>query len=63
MLTELVKKIDGFVAKYGGQAPDKLKADLMDLVQTAVDHGEAKDQNKIVGIAGKLIKSFMGGKE
>jgi hypothetical protein len=62
MLVELVKKIDGFVLKYGGTAPDKMKADLLDLVQTAVEHGEAKDQNKITGIIVKGIKAFMGGK-
>lgn len=61
MLSDLVKKIDGFVAKYGGNAPDKLKSDLLDLVQSAVDHGEQKDQNKISGIIGKVVKSFMGG--
>lgn len=61
MLAELVKRIDAFVAKYGGNAPDKLKSDLLDLVQSAVDHGEAKDQNKISAIIGKVVKSFMGG--
>lgn len=61
MLADLVKKIDAFVAKYGGNAPDKLKSDLLDLVQSAVDHGEQKDQNKISGIIGKVVKSFMGG--
>lgn len=63
MLIELMKKIDAFVEKHGGQNKEKLKVDLLDLVQSAVDHGEAKDQNKIAGIAGKLIKSFMGGKD
>jgi hypothetical protein len=61
MLSDLVKKIDGFVVKYGGQNQDKMKSDLLDLVQTAVEHGEAKDQNKITGIIVKGIKAFMGG--
>lgn len=61
MLSDLIKKIDGFVSKYGGTTPDKMKADLLDLVQSAVDVGEAKDQNKISGIIGKVVKSFMGG--
>jgi hypothetical protein len=62
MLTELVKQIDAFVVKYGAGQP-KLKEDLLELVEKAIAHGENKDQNKIVGIAGKLIKSFMGGKD
>lgn len=63
MLADLIKKIDAFVLKYGGSQPDKMKADLLDLIQSAVEHGEAKDQNKITGIATKIIKSFMGGKD
>ena len=58
MLSDLIKKIDAFVSKYGGTAPDKLKADLLDLIQEAVGHGEDKDQGKIAGIASKLIKGF-----
>jgi hypothetical protein len=61
MLVDLVKKIDGFVSKYGGSNPDKMKSDLLDLVQEAVDHGEAKDKNKISGIIVNGIKAFMGG--
>jgi hypothetical protein len=63
MLSELVKKIDAFVLKYGGSTPDKMKSDLLDLIQTAVEHGEAKDQGKITGIIVKGIKAFMGGKD
>jgi|KBSSwiStaDraftv2_1062776.scaffolds.fasta_scaffold03148_11 hypothetical protein len=62
MLTELMKSIDGFVSKYGAGQP-KLKDDLLELVEKAIAHGENKDQNKIVGIAGKLIKNFIGGKD
>lgn len=61
MLVDLVKQIDGFVVKYGGTAPDRLKSDLLELVQKAVDHGEGKEQGKISGIAVKVIKAFMGG--
>lgn len=60
MFADLVKKIDVFTAKYGGSNPDKLKSDLLDLVQSAVDHGEAKDRNKITGILVNGIKAFMG---
>lgn len=66
MLSELVKKIDGFIAKYGGYPGldrDKMKSDLLDLIQSSVEHGEAKDQNKITGIIVKGIKAFMGGKD
>jgi hypothetical protein len=63
MLVDLVRKIDAFVAKYGGQNQEKFKADLMEVVEEAVGHGEGKDQGKIVGIASKLIKGFFGKKE
>jgi len=67
MFADLVKKVDAFVDKYGdptrSQDRAKMKADLLDLVQSAVEHGEGKDQNKITGILVKGIKAFMGGKE
>jgi len=44
MLADLVRKVDAFVVKYGGNDPGKLKSDLLDLIQTAVDHGEGKNQ-------------------
>jgi hypothetical protein len=63
MLMDLIKKVDAFVVKYGGTQSDKMKGDLLDLIQEAIDHGEAKDQNKISGIIVKGIKAFMGGKD
>lgn len=60
MFASLVKKIDAFAMKYGGSSPDKLKADLVELVQEAIEHGEQKDQNKITGILVKGIKAFIG---
>jgi len=56
---ELVKHLDGFVEKH--KIPSSVRIDLLDLVQKAVDHGEAKEQNKIVGIAVKALKTLMGG--
>lgn len=66
MFADLVKKIDAFVDKYNAPSSAdrmKMKSDLLDLIQTAVEHGEAKDQNKITGIVVKGIKAFMGGKD
>lgn len=63
MLSDLVKKIDAFAVKYGGSNSEKMKSDLWDLIQDAVNHGEDKDQGKIAGIAIKAIKGFFGGKE
>lgn len=60
MFSELVKKVDAFAAKYGGTSPEKMKAELLDLVQSAVDHGEDKDQGKIAGIVTKAIKGIFG---
>jgi hypothetical protein len=64
MLSDLIRKIDAFVAKYcvAGDK-DKMKSDLLDLIQESVNHGEDKDQGKIAGIAIKAIKGFFGGKE
>lgn len=63
MLTELVKQVDAFIERYGTTGSDKakMKTDLWELVQKAVDLGAEKDQSKISGIVGKVIKSFMGG--
>jgi len=59
-----MKKVDDFMKKYGNVgANDKMKSDLFDLLQEAIEHGEAKDQNKISGIIVKGIKAFMGGKD
>lgn len=65
MLSDLIKKIDVFLERYTKDDPSRkgMKADLLDLVQSAVEHGEAKDQNKITGIIVKGIKAFMGGKD
>lgn len=64
MLSDLMKQIDDFMTKYGNPgASAKMKSDLLDIVQSAVEHGEAKDQNKITGIIVKGIKAFMGGKD
>lgn len=60
MLTELMKQIDAFTVKYGSGNP-KMKDDLLDLIQKAIDVGADKDQSKISGIVGKVIKTFMGG--
>lgn len=57
MLKDLFTHIDAFVAKYGGSQTDKMKADLMELIQKAVDHGADKNQGNIAGIA---IKAFKG---
>jgi sulfur relay (sulfurtransferase) DsrC/TusE family protein len=57
--SELVKYIDAFCQKY--KFEPSVRADLVDLVQKAIEHGEAKEQNKIAGIAVKALKAFMGG--
>lgn len=59
---DLAKLVDGFVSKYGvvGADRDKLKADLLELVQKGIEHGEGKDQTKISGIIVNGIKAFMG---
>lgn len=59
MLKDLIGKIDGFVSKYcvAGDK-DKMKADLLELIQTAVDHGEGKNQSNVAGIAIKAIKGL-----
>ena len=62
MLSDLVKKIEVFISKYGGTNQEKMKSDLWDLIQEAVNHGEDKDQGKIAGIAIKAIKGLFGGK-
>ena len=63
ILSELVKQIDGFVSKYGGTQSEKMKADLLDLIQRAVEHGEGKNQTNIAGIAVKAFKGIFGGKD
>lgn len=62
MLTELMKQADSFLNKYAANLTDRngMKNDLWDLIQKAVDLGADKDQSKISGIVGKVIKSFMG---
>lgn len=65
MLVDLVNRIDKFMYDWGRQAsntdPERMKADLLELVQKAVEHGEGKDQNKIVGILTKVAKTFWPG--
>jgi hypothetical protein len=65
MLADLMKKIDVFLERYSRDDASRkaMRNDLLDLIQVAVEHGEAKDQNKITGIIVKGIKAFMGGKE
>jgi hypothetical protein len=63
MLKELFTHIDAFVTKYGGSAPEKMKADLMELIQKAADHGADKNQGNVAGIAVKAIKALFGKKE
>lgn len=58
MLKDLIGQIDAFVTKYGGSAPDRLKADLLELVQKAADHGADKNQGNVAGIAVKAIKAL-----
>lgn len=67
-LGDLMRKVDAFVTKHSVSTStttdrSKMKDDLLDLIQEAVDHGAEKDQNKITGIIVKGIKSFMGGKD
>jgi hypothetical protein len=62
MLVDLVNRIDHFIEVHGGQKPQAMfKADLLELVQKAIEHGEAKDQGKISGILVKVAKSFFPG--
>jgi hypothetical protein len=63
MFAELVKQVDDFMSKHSQVTNLKMRNDLLDLVQKAIEHGEAKDQNKITGILVKGIKAFMGGKD
>lgn len=62
MLKELFTHVDAFVTKYGGSAPDKMKADLLELIQRAADHGADKNQGNVAGIAIKAIKGLFGSK-
>jgi len=62
MLVDLVERIDHFIDIHGNHDTKiKMKADLLELVQKAVEHGEGKDQNKIVGILVKAAKAFWPG--
>lgn len=63
MFSDLVKEIDQFVMDHGQTGGKKMKDDLLQLVQKAIEHGEAKDQNKISGIVVKGIKALLGGKD
>jgi hypothetical protein len=61
MFSDLVEKVDEFVAKHGsGVDNGKMKHDLLMIVEAAIAHGEQKDQNKITGIIVKGIKTFLG---
>lgn len=62
MLKELFTHVDAFVAKYGGQQSEKMKADLLELIQKAADHGADKNQGNVAGIAIKAIKGLFGSK-
>lgn len=58
---DLVKLVNGFCDKYAVAGDkDKMKADILELVQKAIEHGEGKDQTKISGIIVSGIKAFMG---
>lgn len=64
MLVDLVNRIDRFIEIHGMSNPStkgSMKADLLELVQKAVEHGEAKDQGKISGILVKAAKAFWPG--
>jgi hypothetical protein len=65
MFADLVKHVDGFLSKYAvtGNDREKMKIDLLDLIQRAIEHGEAKDQNKVSGIVVRGIRALMGGKD
>lgn len=64
-LMELMKEVEKFLSTYAvtGSDKEKMKSDLLDLVQKAVDHGEGKDQNKLTGIISGVVKNFFGGKK
>lgn len=63
MLVDLVNRIDRFIETHGGQKSAAMKADLLELVQKAVEHGEGKDQSKISGILIKAAKAFLPGQK
>lgn len=63
MFAALVKEIDDFLAKHNSSGSPKMKADLLELVQKAIEHGEGKDQNKITGIVVNGLKAFLGKKD
>jgi len=63
-LMDLMKKSDAFLERYSRDDASRkgMRNDLLDLIQSAVELGEGKDQNKITGIATGIIKSFFGKK-
>jgi hypothetical protein len=59
--SELSKEADKFCTQYvKDQTPATFRADLLALMQKAVEYGEQKDQSKIGGILTTVVKSFMG---
>lgn len=60
MFADLVKEIDQFMRDHGATGGTKMRDDLLELVQKAIAHGEAKDQNKITGIIVNGIKTLLG---
>lgn len=60
MFATLVKEIDQFMKDHGQHGGTKMRDDLLELVQKAIAHGEAKDQNKITGIIVNGIKTLLG---
>ena len=63
MFADLVKHIDQFVSDHGQTGGKKMRDDLLQLVQKAIEHGEAKDQNKITGIVVGGLKALLGRKD
>lgn len=62
-LMELMKEVDKFMDRNvpSGTAPEfreRVKVELLELLQKAVDHGEGKDQGKITGVVTGIIKNF-----
>ena len=61
MFVNLVEKVDEFVARYGsGSDNARMKHELLELIESAIAHGEQKDQSKITGILVKGVKALFG---
>lgn len=65
MFSKLSERVDIFIAKHSDPGPEaeRMKSDLLELVDEAIAHGEQKDQGKISGIIVNGIKALFGKKE